>query len=183
MRLFRAPICEDWRGLRTLALFVGLVLTGLRVSEWIGIRRSDVEHRQLESGQAGWTFRVKVKGGAERVREWPVAARLAIEAWRAAAGLPFDQLPANARLWPWSRDLALYLCRTYGEQAGIARLCPHRLRHTCARLRREAGQTVQEIQDTLGHASELHTLRYLQRIVPVADPGAAELAKRLGLKL
>ena len=59
-------------------------------------------------------------------------------------------------------------------RAGVEGLTLHRFRHTCASDLLEAGASVAEVQEVLGHRTISTTMRYLQ----VADPqlhGAAEL--------
>ena len=50
----------------------------------------------------------------------------------------------------------------YARQAGLAhKLAPHDMRRTCAKLCRESGGDLEEIQFLLGHASIQTTERYL----------------------
>jgi len=50
----------------------------------------------------------------------------------------------------------------YARQAGLVdKLAPHDMRRTCARLCRESGGDLEQIQFLLGHASIQTTERYL----------------------
>jgi integrase len=51
--------------------------------------------------------------------------------------------------------------RRYAKQIGVARLAPHDLRRTCARLCHEDGGELEQIQFLLGHASVQTTERYI----------------------
>jgi len=49
----------------------------------------------------------------------------------------------------------------YAKQLGFENLAPHDLRRTCAKLCRESGGELEQIQLLLGHASVQTTERYL----------------------
>ena len=50
---------------------------------------------------------------------------------------------------------------SYARQTSLGRLAPHDLRRTCAKLCRQAGGSLEQIQFLLGHASIQTTERYL----------------------
>jgi len=52
------------------------------------------------------------------------------------------------------------VARTYGYRAGL-RVAPHDLRRTFAKLSREGGASIEQIQHSLGHSSLTTTERYL----------------------
>ena len=54
-----------------------------------------------------------------------------------------------------------WVVREFAAQAGLAKLAPHDLRRTCARLCHEAGGELEQIQFLLGHVSVEMTERYL----------------------
>lgn len=60
--------------------------------------------------------------------------------------------------------------RTWGEQAGVSGVSPHRLRHTLATRLLNLGVPVTTIQKLLGH----NDLRTTQRYAQVADPTAEQ---------
>lgn len=51
--------------------------------------------------------------------------------------------------------------KEFANKIGIAKLAPHDLRRTCARLCHDAGGELEQIQFLLGHVSVQTTERYL----------------------
>ena len=51
--------------------------------------------------------------------------------------------------------------REYAAEVGVPRLAPHDLRRACAKLCREVGGELEQIQMLLGHTSVQTTERYL----------------------
>lgn len=60
--------------------------------------------------------------------------------------------------------------KKYGAEAGIdlSKCHPHTLKHTCGRLAHEAGVSIPDLQQILGHVDPGNTLRYME-----ADPDKA----------
>jgi site-specific recombinase XerD len=54
-----------------------------------------------------------------------------------------------------------HVVKNCAKRAGIDKLAPHDLRRTCARLCREAGGELDQIQFLLGHVSVQTTEKYL----------------------
>ena len=54
-----------------------------------------------------------------------------------------------------------HVVKECAKRAGIDKLAPHDLRRTCARLCREAGGELDQIQFLLGHVSVQTTEKYL----------------------
>ena len=54
-----------------------------------------------------------------------------------------------------------HVVKNYAKRAGIDKLAPHDLRRTCARLCRDAGGELEQIQFLLGHVSVQTTEKYL----------------------
>jgi integrase/recombinase XerD len=152
-RLLAAPDPSTPRGLRDRALIEVLYATGLRVSELVGLRTTDV---RLEQGYV----QCLGKGSKERI------VPLGEEAARWVRRYVADGRPAlakrrdSARLFLNARDgrglsrIGFWgILKTYGRQVGLAtHLSPHVLRHSFATHLLERGADLRAIQAMLGHA-------------------------------
>jgi site-specific recombinase XerD len=162
-------------GLRDRALIVTAVLTGLRRSELLGLRRGD-----LTVGDVVF-YKARAKGGIERHRELPEPALHAIEAACEAIGKGLDTMAPDDLLFPVSgRGFAANLAR-YGARAGVGTFSPHVLRHTAAKLRRDVGASIEDVSALLGHRSLFTTARYLARLEGERDSGWRSVAMLLGV--
>jgi integrase/recombinase XerD len=151
--LLHAPDVATPRGLRDRALLEVLYATGLRVSELVGLRTSDV---RLDEEY------VQCMGKGSKQRVVPLGAEAAT--W--VARYVRDARPAllRRRESPWlflnARDgrrlsrLGFWkLLKEYGRRAGVrSRLSPHVLRHSFATHLLERGADLRAIQAMLGHA-------------------------------
>ena len=59
-----------------------------------------------------------------------------------------------------TRQAVNYLIREAGERAGLGRVWPHMLRHSCGYALANKGADFRVIQDYLGHRDPRHTTRY-----------------------
>ena len=100
----------------------------------------------------------------------PPFVKVAIDAWTAAAGLSKGPLfrRVRRRNYPEKTPEALsermiwHIVTKYAWQTGLVdKLAPHDMRRTCAKLCRESGGDLEQIQFLLGHASIQTTERYL----------------------
>src|SRR3954469_21468484 len=160
-RLIEAAPGTTPRSLRDRALVELLYGAGLRVSEGVGLGKTDVD---LE----GRLVRCTGKGNKERVV--PVG-RHAIEALRRylAHGRPYldrrhrPELFLNAQGGALTRAGAFLILRRLAERAGLEpeRVHPHLLRHSFATHLLEGGADLRSVQEMLGHAdlgtTELYT--------------------------
>jgi integrase/recombinase XerC len=157
-------------GRRDRAIILTMVLTGLRRSEALGLRKADLTRN------GAVYYRARTKGGVNRLRELPAPAYVAI-----VDAVALDDLPDEARLFDVSSaGFAANLAR-YARTAGLVGVSPHVLRHTAAKLRRQSGATIEDVQQFLGHRSLATTSRYLQRLEGEDDPGWTGVASVLGL--
>jgi integrase/recombinase XerD len=162
--ILAAPEASTWSGQRDRVLFGLMYNTGARVSEAIGLRRSDVE---LASSR---TVRIEGKGRKQRVIPlWPsTAARL--REWLPRIGPdPRSPLFPNAHGRPLSRSgvedrlrkavrLAVARCPTLEGQ----RISPHTLRHTTAMHLLQSGVDITVIALWLGHEGTETTHQYVE---------------------
>jgi integrase/recombinase XerD len=150
-RLLAQPDVSNARGLRDKALISVLYATGLRVSELIALKMSNLH---LEEGY----LTCLGKGGKERVvpigheaTEW-VRRYMSEGRPRLVKGAS-PWLFMNARGGPLSRVGFWKLLKEYGVKAGITRdISPHVLRHSFATHLLDRGADLRAIQMMLGHA-------------------------------
>lgn len=174
LRALLAAIPDSVAGHRDRAIVLVMVFTGLRRAEVMSFTAGSL----LDGGRL---FRVRVKGGAERKRELPTPALAAIRQWLEAGGHELEQLPPGRRLFPITTQAFYRNLERYGKAAGLGHVTPHTLRHSAAKLRRDAGATIEDVQALLGHRSIATTARYLQRLEGEKDEGWSAVSGLLGL--
>lgn len=136
-----------------------LLSTGVRISETLGARVSDLSADRLV---------ITRKGGKTAVIPLPGHT---VEALRAMTGSTGTELVRGdeAERWlftttsghPWYRTDAAKLLTRLAQQAGIAKkVSPHVLRHTHTTLALELEVLLHHLQDSLGHADPRTTRRY-----------------------
>jgi len=160
-RLIEAAAGTTPRAHRDRALVELLYGAGLRVSEAVGLAKSDID---LEAR----IVRALGKGSKERIV--PIG-RPAVEAVRRylSRGRPFldarhrPELFLNARGGALTRAGAFLILRRLAAKAGLEaeRVHPHLLRHSFATHLLEGGADLRSVQEMLGHAdlatTELYT--------------------------
>ncbi len=149
------------RGKRNYTIIMLFLSTGLRVSELIDVRVSDIE-----SDGDRLVIRVKGKGNKERMIPLRNRGKAAVEAWlRERRDSRAEHLFFNPRTYqPITSAGILKMLKDMGKRAGITKtLSPHKLRHTFATdlIRHDVG--IERIQDLLGHVS-LDTTRIYTHI-------------------
>jgi integrase/recombinase XerD len=162
-------------GLRDRAIVIVMVLAGLRRAEALDLRAADI----TRNGTVYYTARTK--GGHHRRRELPSPAFGAIQDSLAATGRQLDAMDPAERLFAVSPHGFYANLRRYASRAGLDRVTPHVLRHSAAKLRREAGASIEDVQALLGHRSLATTATYLRRLEGEGDDGWAPVAVALGL--
>lgn len=152
-RLIQQPDVTTPRGLRDRALIEVLYATGLRVSELIRLRASDLN---LEAGYISTIG----KGNKERIV--PIGDQAA--QWLLKYIQEGRPALAGTRSSPWlfvnakrggslTRVGFWKILKGYGRKAGLSRmLSPHVLRHSFATHLLEHGADLRSIQMMLGHA-------------------------------
>jgi site-specific recombinase XerD len=160
MRTYLAQ--ETFEAQRDAAWYFVLAHTGIRLNELIDLRRGDLD-------LAGARLRIdQGKGHRDRVVYLSSTAQHALEQYLAA--LP-PQAP-NAPLFYRAEGapLGYYWVQSrlhqLGDEAGVAHVSAHRLRHTFATRLVNQGVPITTIQKLLGH-DDLNTT---QRYAKVADP-------------
>jgi integrase/recombinase XerD len=152
-RLLGQPDVKTPSGLRDRAMLEVLYSTGLRVSELIGLRTSD-----LDAGIG--CVRCLGKGDKERMVPVGKKAIVIVEKYlRDARPKLLGKVTGNPALFvnrrgkPLSRVGVWKILSAYGRRAGLrAPLTPHMLRHSFATHLLERGADLRSVQLMLGHA-------------------------------
>ena len=159
--LLMAPAAEATLGLRDRAMLETLYATGLRVSELVGLRMSQVS---LDMG----VVRVVGKGSKERLVPMGQLAAEHIERYvtearpRILDGQQSSDLFVTAHGKCMSRQMFWNLIKRYALKSAIApaALSPHVLRHAFATHLLNHGADLRVVQLLLGHADITTTTIY-----------------------
>ena len=158
--LLAAPDVSTPRGLRDRALLEVLYATGLRVTELVKLKLTEVRREEGYLQVTGKGNKERIVPLGETARDWidrylrearPALCRgretpdLFVSGWRAKAGTGRPKPMSRAGFWK--------LLVGYGRQAKIrSHLSPHVLRHSFATHLLERGADLRAIQAMLGHA-------------------------------
>lgn len=148
---------KDWIGKRDLALFLLLYQSGLRASEALSLKIG-----ALDFGAR--TIKIMGKGQIEAIVPFSSQAARAIRAYlrtRESSQNPESPLFLSYRNRPLSYRQVHTRLREYAQQAGIANLTPHTLRHSFCTHLLTSGRNLREIQLLARHKSIQSTQRYL----------------------
>jgi len=183
VRRLLAVVPDTVAGRRDRALLLTFILTGRRRSEVIGLTAGDIG---VEGDTAFYAYRGK--GGKRGRRELPRPAYEALCATLADAGLSLGSADKDASLWqagagPRGVTGSTFYARfrRYLAAAGLAPTGIHVLRHSAAKLRRDAGESIEEVSAFLDHSSLAVTTVYLRRLEGVEDRSWREVAAAIGL--
>lgn len=141
-------------GMRNVAIFETLYACGLRVSELVGLRLSDLFFKEE-------LIRVIGKGNKERLVPINPLARKMIDIYRneVRVHMPIqkgseDILFLNRRGKALSRAMIFHLVKTSALKAGIRKkISPHTFRHSFATHLVKHGADLRAVQEMLGHES------------------------------
>lgn len=151
-------------GIRNRAMLTLLYRSGLRVSELLALRPSDID-------LAKRSIRLlRTKSGQAQTRHFHPRADDALARWLDTRA-KLDGVRNGAKLFctldggPVSDDYVRGLLRRLAGKAGVEkRVHPHGLRHTFAVELEAAGTPVTVISKLLGHSSVAVTARYLDHL-------------------
>lgn len=155
---------DDWEGSTDRLLLAILYQTGIRRSELVNLKES-----QVDSGNR--TIKVLGKGGKERII--PVSAELSAalltykERKRVLLEAPDTEVllvgPKGRKLYPKyvERAVGAYLAQV----TTIEKKSPHVLRHTFATHLMNAGAELNSVKELLGHASLAATQVYTHNTI------------------
>lgn len=159
-KLLAQPNPSKPKGLRDRAMLELLYATGLRVSELVGLRISNIN---LEAG----FLKTIGKGSKERLVPFGEKALVAIQEYLSngrpallKSGNP-PQIFLNMRGRPLTRQGFWKIIRNHGVNAGISKpIKPHGIRHSFASHLLGAGADLRSVQVMLGHADITTTQIY-----------------------
>jgi integrase/recombinase XerD len=143
-------------GLKSRALLTTLYATGLRVSEVVALKVSDIDSQRMV---------IRVRQGKGRTDRYVILSPRLLTVlrtyWKALR--PTDWLfPGRAPGTPLSTRQVDRICQEMRQHAGLTKVVSaHTLRHSFATHLLEAGTDLRSIQLLLGHRSLSTTARYL----------------------
>jgi site-specific recombinase XerD len=155
--LLQAIDTSNPAGLRTYAIALTLLDTGMRLGELIRLKKDDVDLRNK-------TLKVFGKGAKER--RLPIGKRLLAALWKYELHRPqpatgsIENLFLTQDGWPLTKNRVETIIKTLGKKAGLqgVRCSPHTFRHTfCIEFLRN-GANLFSLQQMTGHSS-LEVLR------------------------
>jgi integrase/recombinase XerD len=150
-RLLAQPDTATPRGLRDKALVSVLYATGLRVSELISLKLSNLHLDEGYLTCVGKGDKERIVPVGQDATDW--LRRYMSESRPGLAASGSRWLFVNARGTPLSRVGFWKLLKEYGVKAGISRaISPHVLRHSFATHLLDRGADLRAIQMMLGHA-------------------------------
>lgn len=150
---------SDWKGLRDRALLEVLYGCGLRVSEAVGLKISEIYFKE------GFV-RIVGKGNKQRLVPLGEMASEALQTYLQARPEPTDDRYSdyvflNARGGVLSRISAFNMVKDRALSAGVtAKISPHSFRHSFATHLLMHGADLRSVQEMLGHESILTTEIY-----------------------
>jgi integrase/recombinase XerC len=176
VRRLLAVVPDTVRGRRDRALLLTFILTGRRRSEVLNLTAGDII-----AGDDVVMYQYRGKGGKTGRRELPRPAYEAIVATLADSGRDLAAMRPEESLWRISGGTFYGRFRRYLQAAGLAPTGLHILRHSAAKLRRDAGETIEAVSAFLDHSSLAVTTTYLRRLEGVEDRAWREVATVIGL--
>jgi site-specific recombinase XerD len=183
IRKLLTVIPETPVGLRDRAIILTLTLTGRRRAEVLNMTAGDLSQ---EDGVV-W-YRYRGKGNKQGKRELPEPAYVALTAALSAFGRDIAAMSPDASLWPSSAGARGVTSgtfygnlRRYLKAAGLPLAGVHIFRHSAAKLRRDAGESIENVSRFLDHSSLQVTSIYLRRLEGEADASWGKVAAAIGL--
>ena len=161
--LWLAPDCQRLKGKRDRALVALLLACGLRRHEAVTLTLDNLQQREEH-----WAI-VDLVGKAGHVRTVPVPdwVKRELDEWLVAAAIDrgklFRRVNKVGRTWGdgITEKSVWHIVKEAARTISVAKLSPHDLRRTCARLCHASGGELEQIQFLLGHVSVQTTERYL----------------------
>ena len=158
--LLKQPEGNNAKEIRDKAMLELLYATGIRVSELIGLKLSDIN---FQLGYIHCMIHDK-----ERIIPFGSQAKKALEDYMLQSrkqllkGQDSDMLFVNCSGKPMSRQGFWKLIKLYGNKEGIEKeITPHTLRHSFAAHLVENGADLRSVQEMLGHSDISTTQMYM----------------------
>ena len=160
-------------GQRDKAIVLTFLYTGRRRAEILGLRVGDL------SRNAGVYYSYRAKGGKGIRRELPEPCFLAIVEALAARGKEIEGMADDEPLFDVSPHGFYLNLQRYFRNAKLPPAGVHVLRHTAAKLRRDVGESIEDVSRFLDHANLAVTTTYLRRLEGEQDTGWRKVAALL----
>lgn len=162
-RLWQAPGSDTLKGKRDRAILAVLLGCGLRRRELAELTMDLIQRRETH-----WAIVDLIgKGGHIRTVPVPDWVKQTMDDWLMAAGIVggriFRCVCRAGKIWGEgiTERVVWHVVKEYAAKLNLAKLAPHDLRRSCARLCHMAGGEMEQIQFLLGHVSVETTERYL----------------------
>jgi site-specific recombinase XerD len=141
------------------------------------------------SREGGLFYTYRGKGGKQGKRELPRPAFEAIEKALAAWGKSLETMAPKESLWPSPASKGRGVTsgtfytnfRRYMRYAGLQPAGVHILRHAAAKLRRDVGESIEDVSRFLDHSSLATTTVYLRRLEGQEDKSWGAVAAAIGI--
>ena len=160
VRLLEQPKGDSDKEIRDKAMLELLYATGIRVTELITLKVSDVNMQM--------SFLICRDGDKERMIPFGHEARVALQRYLEVSrehmlmNHKVDELFVNCSGTPMSRQGFWKLIKYYAKKAGISNaITPHTLRHSFAAHLVENGADLKSVQEMLGHSDISTTQIYV----------------------
>lgn len=158
-KLLGLPDLSTGKGLRDRAILELLYATGIKVSELISLKLSDINLN---------TRYIVCKERRERIIPFGKAAKSAVEDYLNIRSIHFDKgsseyLFLNSSGEQLSRQGLWKILKTYAKPAGLANINPNAIRHSFAAHLIDNGADLGSVQEFLGHADITTTQLYLSQ--------------------
>jgi integrase/recombinase XerC len=183
VRRLLAVVPDTVAGRRDRAILLVFILTGRRRAEVMGLRAGDIS---LEGETPFYSYRGK--GGKRGRRELPAPAYAALCATLADAGRELGSMDPAESLWQAGAGPrgvtsgTMYArFRRYLQAAELPPSGLHILRHSAAKLRRDAGESIEAVSSFLDHSSLAVTTVYLRRLEGETDRTWPQVAVAIGV--
>jgi site-specific recombinase XerD len=161
--LWQLPNPTFLKGKRDRALLATLLGCGLRRREL-----AELDFGHLQRRDEHWAIVDLIgKGGHIRTIPVPDWVKQVIDEWSGASGISsgriFRCVCKASKAWGdgLTEKAVWHVVKQHAAKLGIAKLAPHDLRRSCARLCHLAGGELEQIQFLLGHVSVQTTEKYL----------------------
>ena len=161
-RLLAAPDVSTEEGIRDRAVLEIMYATGLRVSEFVGLKQNDID---LLAGL------VVCHGKGNKERRVPLG-KSAIHWLQQYAAVKAGYGKSSSpnfflhRERPFTRQIAWAMIKGHAEKVGIKNVSPHTLRHSFATHLLQHGADSRSVQALLGH-SDISTTQIYTHITDV----------------
>ena len=176
-RRLLAVIPDTRIGLRNRAILLTLLLTGRRRAEVFRLTRGDLSF----DGDVCF-YSLPGQGWEDRSARATCARSRGAQSRATGTGPgPGGDGSAPESLWGVTSGTFYAQLQRHFRDAGLPPAGIHILRHTAAKLRRDAGESIEDVSRFLDHTSLAVTTTYLRRLEGQEDHGWGRVAEAIGV--